>query len=146
MTVQPPPTQQPIVEDDSGKIGFPWALFFDQIFVGDEGNEWSPAVFGLAFTGVQPQIVGRYYKLSRAITLFRVDFIPATGGTTSSTAGATVITNFPLEMAQNGVVIAVSGAAGGGIGSCDAENNVVWTPTWTGIGNKVTILGLVEAS
>jgi hypothetical protein len=142
-SVKPPPIYQPIITDETGVAALPWVLFFNNIFTGDTGTNWTPQFTNLTVVGAAPTITGRYYKLSQALSFFRVKIVPGTN--TSSTAGTTYINNFPLTMSADGVSFAVSGLLGGGTGMCDQASNLIYPPGWSAVTVPLTILGLVEA-
>jgi len=143
MSLQPPPTQEVLVEQETGFATLPWLLFFNQTFAGDAGVQWTPTFTNLTVTGT-PTITGRYFKLSRFIGVFWVRITPATD--TSSVAGTTYIDNFPLNMAADGFCVAVSNGVGSSSGHVVATNRRIFTPTWTALTNPVQIVGLVFLS
>lgn len=140
--IAPPPIYNPLSEQD-GKATLPWILFFNQLFVGDEGAAWTPTFTSLTITGT-PTITGRYYKISDRLTYFRVTIVPATN--TSSVAGTTYVNNFPLTMTGDGACAAVSGLLGGTLGMCDMASNRIYTPAWSAVTVSLSIVGIVEAS
>lgn len=103
-SVQPPPIQHPVI-DEGSLATLPWILFFNQVFSGDTGTDWTPSFTSLTETGT-PTITGRYYKFG-ALVYFYVLVTPATD--TSATAGTTYINNFPLDVTSDGACFAVSG-------------------------------------
>lgn len=139
--VSSPPIYEKLVNQD-GKLNLAWILFFNKIFQGDSGVDWTPTFTGLTITGT-PTITGRLYKLSDAISFFRVDIIPATD--TSAVAGATYINNMPVVATANGICFAVSGGIGTNAGMYDKTSNRVYVPTWTAVTAQVTIIGICEA-
>lgn len=142
-TVKPFPTYAQIV-DENQKATIPALLFFDQIFRGDAGADWTPVATNLTTVGAAPTITGRVYQLSRSIAAFMINIIPGTN--TSSTAGSTYFTGFPLTMNGDGVCAAVSGLLGGGNGMCDRASNRIYPPSWSAVTVSLTIIGIVEAS
>lgn len=140
-SVKAPPTYSKLTESD-GKAALPYLLFFDQLFRGDTGKTWTPNFTSLATTGT-PTITGRYYQISKAICLFKIDITPATD--TTSTAGTTY-SNFPLTMNGNGICFAVSGLLGTNAGMCDRATNRIYVPAWSAVTVPLTVLGVVEAS
>lgn len=139
MSLQPPPIQSPVV-DSTGKPTLPWVLYFNQLFTGDGGNNWTPTFQSLT-NGGAATIVGRYYKLSNALAFFA---ITVTGGTTTATAGTTYCDNFPLAPAFDGACLAVSGNLGSAAGMINASNNRIYVPTWTAVTVPVTVVGIIE--
>lgn len=145
MTLEAPPTQQPIITDEGALPALPWVIFFNSIFNGDAGEAWVPNIQGLTAVGGVPQITGRVYRLSQYLSLFVVTVVPAPGGNTSSTAGSAFIDNYPLDMTGNGFCVAVSGNLGTNAGMCDEVTNRIYQPGWTTVTVPLTIIGIVEA-
>lgn len=141
MTVQPPPTKDPLTEN--GGLSLPWLLFFNQTYNGDPGTSWSPTFTNLTVSGT-PTITGRYYRLSQFLYYFNVLITPATN--TSAVAGTTFIDNFPLTSYANGFCVAVSNNLGGSAGMVNATNNRIYVPGWTTVTSPINIIGLVEAT
>ena len=141
-SVSPPPFYE-ILAGDDGKPKLPWTIFFQQMFDGDPGSVWTPTFQNLSITGT-PTITGRFYKLSRYLTYFSVNIIPATN--TSSVAGTTYIDSFPLDFTNDGVVFALAGNLGDGPGQITASTNRIYTPEWTNVSVPVTLIGIGEAS
>lgn len=141
-TVKPPPTGNPVV-DESGKATIPWLEFVDRLYRGDLGADWTPAATNLTITGAAPTITGRVYQISRALSVFMINIIPGTD--TSSTAGTTYFSGFPLSMAGDGFCIAVSGLLGGGSGMVDRASGRIYPPSWSAVTVSLTIIGIVEA-
>jgi hypothetical protein len=139
--MNPPPMFESLA-DESGKPKLPWAVFFDQMFNGDAGANWEPEFTNLTVSGT-PTITGRYYRLSKFLTLFRVLIVPATS--TGSTAGTTYINNFPLGFTSDGIVFAVSGGLGAGPGHIVSSTNRIYTPAWSGVTVPLTLIGIGEA-
>lgn len=142
MTVQPPPTKNPLTEK-GGELTMPWLLYFNQVFNGDSGTEWTPTFTGLTVSGT-PTITGRYYRISQYICYFNVLVTPATN--TSAVAGTTYIDNFPLTANANGFCLTVSNNLGGGLGMVVATNNRIYVPAWTMVTTPLNVIGVVEAS
>jgi len=142
MTMQPPPTRNPLTEK-GGELTMPWLLFFNQAYNGDAGTDWTPTFVSLTTSGT-PNITGRYYRVSQYLCYFNVLVTPATN--TSAIAGTTYIDNFPLTTYSNGVCLTVSNNLGGGLGMVNATNNRIYTPTWTTVTTPINILGFVEAT
>jgi hypothetical protein len=145
MTLAAPPVQQPLM-DQGGGTNILWVLFFNSIFNGDAGVAWIPTAASLTSSSGVPTIAGRVYKISNYLTFFRFTIVPASGETTSSTAGTTYITNFPYVMSGDGVCADVSNKLGGTLGMCEQATNKIWLPAWTTISNPVSVIGIVEAS
>jgi hypothetical protein len=147
LTIPAPPTQQPIITDQSGFPSLPWIVFFNALFQGDAGQFWIPTFANLTESGGVPYISGRVYQLSKYLAVFVINITPATGGSTSSTAGTTYVNNFPLTAQGNGVCLAVSGNLGAGAaGMLDQSSGYIYVPPWSAVTVPLTIIGLVEAS
>lgn len=142
-TVKPFPTYSPMVDED-GKATIPALLFFDQVFRGDSGADWTPTATNLTVVGAAPTITGRVYQLSRAVAVFMINIIPGTS--TTSTAGSTYFSGFPLTMNGDGFCTAVSGLLGTNGGMADRATNRIYPPAWSAVTVSLTIIGLVEAS
>lgn len=138
--LSPPPLNDPIMNDE-GTINPSWALFFDQLYRGDRGVDWLPQFVGLTTVGA-PTITGRYYRLSERIAYFSIHIVPGTS--TTSTAGTTYISNFPLRFIQNGACNAVSGLLGSSAGMIDANTNRIYPPGWNAVTVPLTIVGIAE--
>lgn len=139
-SIQPPPITNQVVDQD-GIATLPWILFFNQLFVGDTGVEWTPTFTSLTQVGT-PTITGRYYKIG-ALAYFSILITPATS--TSATAGTTYVNNFPLDVISDGACFAVSGLVGGNVGMVEASTNRVYVPAWTTVTVPLTVVGLVVA-
>jgi len=139
--VQPPPIYEPMV-NDLGIATLAWILFFNQMFSGDTGTDWMPRFRELYGVG-DPEIKGRYYKLSASLSYFRLTIMP--GVETSSIAGQTYIDNFPLDIQADGACLAVSGLAGSNAGMIVGASKRIYPPGWSNVSVPVTIVGLVEA-
>jgi len=140
--VQPPPIQDMLI-DDNKLPNLSWIMFFNNIFQGDTGTNWNPAFTSLTSVG-SPTITGRYYQISRNLCYFSIMITPATN--TSSVASTTYVNNFPLDVINDGICLAVSSSlsfAGGGY--VTASNNRIYTPAWTTVTVPVLIAGIVEA-
>lgn len=142
MTALPPPTRNPLTEQN-GVLTMPWLLFFNQVFNGDAGTDWTPTFTGLTISGT-PTIAGRYYQISQYLCYFNILVTPGTN--TSSVAGTTYIDNFPLTMNSNGFCLSLSNNLGGGLGMAVAASNRIYTPTWTTVTTPINIVGIVEAT
>jgi len=136
----PPIYQQ--ISDDNGKASMPWILFFNHVFQGDAGTDWTPTFTSLTTVGT-PTITGKVYKLSDAISFFRIHIVPSTS--TTSVAGTTYIDNMPVRATANGICFAVSGLLGTNAGMYDSATNRVYVPAWTGVTVPLTIIGICEA-
>ncbi len=140
--MQEPPTRNPLTEED-GVLTMPWLLFFNQLFNGDAGADWTPEFTSLTSVGV-PAVTGRYYQISKYLCYFNILVTPGTN--TSATAGTTYVNNFPLTASGNGVCMTVSNNLGGGLGMIVSSNNRIYVPGWTTVTTPINILGIVEAS
>lgn len=143
MTTNRPPIIGELI-DQTGKASLPWIQFFNQMYDGDLGTDWTPNFENLTEVGGDATIEGRYYQVTKGLAFFRVDVTPVTN--TSATAGTTYIDNFPLEVNANGFCLSVSGNLGGSLGIVRSSDGRIYVPTWTTVTNVVTILGMVEAS
>ena len=147
MSIQPPPTTTPLIDDpESLNAALQWIVFFNAMFNGDAGDAWVPIIANMTSVGGTPTITGRVYRISQYLSFFTATIVPAQGGNTSGVAGSTGITNYPLKMNGNGVCFAVSGNLGTVTGMCDQPSNVIYPPSWTNVTVPLTILGFVEAS
>ena len=142
MSTLPPPTRNPLTEQD-GSLTMPWLLFFNQMFNGDAGTEWTPTFTNLTTSG-SPTLTGRFYQLSKYLCYFNILITPATN--TSAVAGSTYVNNFPLTMNSNGFCFSLSNNLGGGLGMVTASSNRIYTPTWTTVTTPINLIGMVEAS
>lgn len=143
MTTNPPPITEKVIEAD-GVATMPWVLFFNQMFNGDLGTEWTPEFTNLIQSGGDATFSGRYYLLTRGLVFFRATVTPASAGSTSSVAGSTAITNFPLSFGNVGVCFSVTSISSVGGGVIAANDNRVYVSTWTTIGVPVTVIGIAE--
>jgi hypothetical protein len=143
MSRNPAPLDQPII-NEIGDLPPEWVMYFDGLFRGDTGTDWTPVFVGLGSTET-PTITERYYQLSSNLVYFRVKITPATN--TTSTAGSTYINNFPLSIFGDGACLAVAPTAGLGVGLgvADAASGRIFTPAWSATTVPITILGLLEA-
>lgn len=141
-TVKPPPIYEPLAEND-GKPRLPWVLFFNSLFNGDTGTNWTPTFTNLTISGT-PTITGRLYRIGQSLAYFSVLITPATN--TSAVAGTTYINNFPLTLKKDGACLAVSGLLGSSAGMCDSATNRIYVPAWTTVTVPLTVVGFVEAS
>ncbi len=139
--ISPPPIQHQMA-DDSMNATMPWVLFFNNMYNGDIGTSWIPEFANLTVTGT-PTYEGRYVLLTKQLAYFRINIAP-NGGNSTSTAGSTAITNFPLPFAQNGICFAVSGLVGTNAGMVNAPDRKIYTPNWSAVSVNLTIIGLVE--
>lgn len=143
MTTNRPPIIGELI-DQTGKASLPWIQFFNQMYDGDLGTDWTPNFENLTEVGGDATIEGRYYQVTKGLAFFRVNVTPVTS--TSATAGTTYIDNFPLEVNSNGFCLSVSGNLGGSLGIVRSSDGRIYVPTWTTVTNVVTVLGMVEAS
>ena len=139
--LQPPPIQEPVT-DETGALPMPWVLFFTNLFQGDTGTEWTPTFDNLTQVGGSATITGRYRYISRQLVYFSIRIVPATN--TTATAGATAVNNFPLTLASDGAVFAVSGLVGTGSGMVNASDNKIYVPAWAAVTVPVTVVGIAE--
>lgn len=142
MTYQPPPIYSNLVGDDA-KAVLPWILFFQQMYDGDAGTDWTPTFVSLTTAGT-PTITGRYYKLGKYLTYFRATIVPATS--TTATAGSTYIDNYPLTFKGDGIVFAMRGGEGSTSGHIVAANNRIYVPAWSTVTSQLSLVGIAEAT
>lgn len=128
--------------DRGGNATLPWILFFNNIWNGDTGQDWTPTFISMGSTGT-PTYTGRIYRIGQRLAYFTITVTPATD--TTSTAGTTYCDNFPMTLSANGTCLAASGVVGSSGGMCLASSNRIYVPGWTAITIPVTIAGLVEA-
>jgi hypothetical protein len=140
--VKPPPNQHNLI-DQRGNITPQWGLFFEKIFKGSTGTEFTPEFVSLTENGGDATITGIYYQITKALAFFRVSIVPVTS--TSSSAGNTYFT-FPLNVQGNSVCFAISGTTGGSIGSAIASTNRIYTPSWSNDPAEITVVGILEAN
>lgn len=139
-TVTPPPLYDRMI-DDEGKPTMAWTLFFNSIYLGDQGSSWTPVATSLGATGT-PTLTGTYYRISSKLVYFNILITPGTD--TTSTAGTTYITGLPFDISTNGFCTAQSLNLGGQTGMVVASNDRIYPPSWTAISVPVTITGVVE--
>jgi hypothetical protein len=138
MSIDPPPISDLMIEQN-GMARIPWILFFNNVFEGDGGLSWTPTFVSLGQTGV-PTITGRYYRINQRTCMFFVTITPATN--TSSVAGTTYISNFPLSFVHNSVCLVGTGSgAVQAIGGIRASDNRIYTPAWTNETITLTVIG-----
>lgn len=146
MTTQEPPTQTPMITDDSGIPSLQWLLFFNQCFTGDAGTVWTPQLVGATITGAGvPVTSGRLYRISQYLAFFVVRIIPQSGQSISGVAGSYGISGFPLQMQGDGVCVSASGNLGAASGMCNAAQNLIYPPALTSVTAPIVIMGIVEA-
>ena len=135
-----PPLFAPVV-DQKGIASLEWTLFFNQLFTGDNGTQFSPNIVGMTgnFT-----VSGVFYRLSRKLTYFRLNITP--NGNTTSTAGSTYVDNFPQEFSADGVCFSSfpSAGLGGSLGSVSEQSNRIFLPAWTDVSVPIVINGAAE--
>lgn len=142
MKVSAPPISDKIVDED-GNISIPWILFFNGLYNGDTGTIWTPTWSSLTEVGGASTSTGLIYRIGQRLAYFTAIVTPVTN--TSSIAGTTYISNFPLTLSANGTCLASAGVLGSTGGMCVASSNRIYTPGWTTIATPVTIAGVVEA-
>ncbi len=128
----------------------PWLEFLNGLWVGDTGTpalgsgSWIPTFTGLTEVGVAVK-TGKVFKISQQLAYFWVRIVPGTN--TSSTLGTTYVNNIPLDILSFGSCTAVveNITGGAGIGIAEVTNNRIYTPTWAGVTQPITISGTIEA-
>lgn len=137
--IEPPPLIHPLVEGQPYNADFRWSLFFNQLYEGDAGTEWTPTFVSLGSTGT-PTITGRYYRLGLNLGWFYIQIVPATN--TTSTAATTYCDNFPLEFTHDTFCLAVTGSgAVQAIGGVRASDKRIYPPAWTAATTTITLVG-----
>lgn len=142
-SIKAPPIYEPLADPQTGIANLPWILFFNSLFTGDTGDDWTPTFTNLTISGT-PTITGRFYRFGKSLAYFRVKIVPATS--TTAVAGSTYINNFPLVMQGDGACLAVTGLLGGVAGMCDQSSNNIYVPAWTAVTVPLSVVGIVEAS
>lgn len=137
------PIFDPVV-DETGKAQLSWVLFFNALYEGDSGTDWTPSITGLTQTGGAATISAKYYKIGQSLCFFRIKITPVTS--TTSTSGTTYVENMPFTSSSDGVCMSVAGTAGGSLGSVSSGTNRIYFPSWSGVLIPVSILGIVEVS
>lgn len=139
--ISPPPNNDPVTDED-GLVSMMWMMFFNGMYQGDTGTDWTPNFQNLTSVGT-PTITGRYYMISRQLAFFRVRIEPSTS--VSATVGLTAIDNFPPQIISDGACLAVSGLTGGSApGMINAADQKIYIPALSAVSVPVTIIGLVE--
>lgn len=141
MSNSPPPIYE-ILSEQNGKARLPWILFFNQIFAGDSGTDWTPVFVNLTIIGT-PSITGKYYRNGRFID-FWVKIVPATS--TTSVAGTTYIDPLPFKVTTDTVCHAIAGTTGVDFGVVKSSNNRIYVPSWAALAVPLTITGRAEAN
>lgn len=137
------PIFDPVV-DKNGKAQLSWVLFFNSLYEGDTGTEWTPDVVGLTEAGGAATKSAKYYRIGRRLCFFRIKITPVTS--TTSVSGTTYIQNMPFTSSSDGVCMSVAGTAGGSLGIVSSGSNRIYFPAWSGVAVPVTVLGFVEVS
>lgn len=140
--VDPPPIYENLADELTGKATLPYILFFNHLASGDTGQTWIPSFNGLTAVGT-PTISGTYYQFG-SLVYYRIDIIPGTS--TTSVSGTTYCNNFPLIFRGFGVCAAVTNAPSAALGMVDSNTNRIYTPVWSALTSKVTVVGIAEAS
>lgn len=135
------PLFDPVVETN-GKASLSWVLFFNALYEGDVGSEWTPDIVALTESGGSAAISAKYYRVNRRLCFFRIRITPVTS--TSSTAGTTYVQNMPFTATSDGVCMSVAGVSGGSLGIVSAGTNRIYFPAWSAVAVPVTVLGFVE--
>lgn len=141
--IQPPPIQTPISEQsqDGQLVTLPWTLYFNSLFNGDTGTEWTPEFDNLTVVGT-PILTGRYFLISRQLAYFAIRIVPGTS--VSATAGLTAVNNFPLQINNDGFCVGVSGLVGSLPGVISQANQKIYIPALSAVTVPVTISGIAE--
>lgn len=138
MTIEAPPNNDILIEQN-GLPRIPWIIFFNSLFEGDGGTSFTPAFTSLGSTG-SPTLTGRYFRINQRFCVFFITITPATD--TSSTAATTYVSNFPLQFTLDSICLVSSGSgAVQGIGGIRANDNRIYTPTWTSVTTPLTVVG-----
>lgn len=139
--VSPPPITDNLFETDTLKPTISWTLFFNQIYSGDTGSDWTPQFVNLTTVGT-PTITGRVYRIGTSLAYFSLTITPSTS--TTSVAGTTYIDNLPVQPKTGGFCVAVSGGLGDGPGMIDASTNRVYVPSWSAVTIPLVVIGVCE--
>ena len=120
-----------------------WAYAFGEM----RGN-WTPSFTGLTVvngTGAATYS-GTYVRIGHLVKWSAIIVISGTC-TTSSVAGATVITNLPFTPSSRDTCTAVSaGVASYGVGAVFNAGTVVYTPSWGAVNAGIIISGSFEVA
>lgn len=143
MSLDVPPTGHPIVDNNDGYATDLWLLFFNSVYEGDAGKDWTPEYTSLTEVGAATH-AGRYFRITKRLCFFYATIVPGTS--VSATAGTTYINNFPLQFNVDGIVFAVTGGLGDGPGHIVASSNRIYIPALSAVTAPVTILGFGLAS
>lgn len=134
------PIFDPVIEGNEGKARKSWVLWFQQIFQGDNGTEFSPIATGLGISGPAPTIIGSYYQ-NQGFTDFEITITP-NGGNTTAVAGTTYF-DLPFDVKYDTACFAVSGLLGDNPGMIEASSNRCYVPAWSAVTVPLTITGRV---
>lgn len=137
--VTAPPLEDNIV-DQVLKANASYAAFFENMYLGDVGNAFTPTFVNLSVSG-ELTTTGRYYRLSDRWYIITATI--SSTDTTTATAGSTYISNFPLTLLNDGLTFAIVGT-GVSASAAQAANNRLYAPGW-GASQRVTMVCLVEA-
>lgn len=139
-----PPIQKPLI-GEGGLVSPEWALFFQQAWTGDTGEEWTPAFTGLTVVGTVT-ITGKIFQISRYLTYITVTITSVAGGTSASVAGTTYINNFPGNINNDGMIVNGRVTTGVGLGTAvvRASDNRIFTSNWTATTDTIIITGIIE--
>lgn len=137
------PIFDPVV-DANGKASLSWVLFFNSLYEGDVGTDWTPDIVSLTQTGGAATVSAKYYRIGRRLCFFRIKITPVTN--TSSVSGTTYVQNLPFTPYSDGVCMSVAGTAGGALGIVSAGSGRIYFPAWSAVIVPVSILGFVEVS
>ena len=136
-----PPRSETLIDDDKFAT-LNWLAFFENVATGDSGTVWTPTFTALTEVGTATK-TGIYWRLNDRIAYFRIVITPTTD--TSATAGTTYCDNFPLNIAQAGVSVSLSGSSAV-IAGVTSTPKRIYTGGWTTITTPVTLVGIVEVS
>lgn len=141
--ISPPPIQNQLSEEGTGFPTLPWILFFNSIFTGDTGTNFTSVTYANLTVVGTPVITGTYYRIGQFIRFAIV--IDPQGGNTSAVAGTTYF-NLPFDVLVDDACFAVSGLLGTVTGMIDSTTNRCYPPAWTTVTVPLTITGMCRAS
>jgi hypothetical protein len=141
-----PPLYAPMTENSAGKenvVTLPWGGFFNSLFEGDAGTQWTPVFTSLTEAGGAAAISASYHRINQNMVYWTIVIDPATS--VSATAGTTYASGFPLSFTLDSFCVAVSGGLGALPGHVVASNNRIYIPALSAVTVPVTICGVALA-
>jgi hypothetical protein len=135
---QLPPTFE-VLTDEERKPTLQWSIFFESLANGDAGTSFTPSFTGLTENGAATK-EGVYYRINRKLVYFRITITP---GTDTTAVNGTTYCDFPLQFANNGASVSISGYTAA-VAGVEASTNRIYTGPWTAITTPITIIGIGE--